>query len=178
MDFEVRRCTRKCAETDQPLLPGDVFYSVLIPEGADVVRKDYHQHAWKGAPDNAIGWWQAVVPDPATSKVQWAPHDVILNYFKELEGRSDRLDERYVLALLMIRRRIVRLEETHKDEVTGEALTVYCPKDEQEYEVKVEHPPAERVELIQRQLAELLFAAVDPAADAAADPAAEEHLES
>ena len=164
MDFEVRRCTKRCAQTDQPLLPGDTYYSVLIAEGAEVVRRDYRLDAWQGAPEGTVGWWKAVVPEPGTNKVQWAPNDVILNYFKELEGKEDRRDERYVLGLLMIRRRIMRLEEKVTDQ-SGEVLVVYCPKDEQEYQIQVEHPSAERVEEIQQQLSELLFSAVDPASE-------------
>ena len=41
LDFEIQRCTRRCAATDQELRPGDVCYSVLEVRGAEIVRKDY-----------------------------------------------------------------------------------------------------------------------------------------
>ena len=40
MEFDVQRCSRRCAETDREFRPGESFFSVLLPEGADVVRRD------------------------------------------------------------------------------------------------------------------------------------------
>ena len=45
-DFEIQNCTRRCAETDRELKPGDVYYSVLIADGASIVRRDYAEDAW------------------------------------------------------------------------------------------------------------------------------------
>ncbi len=95
-------------QTDRELQPGDVFYSVLVAEGAAVVRRDYLADTWEGPPPNAIGIWKSQVPDVHNKKMHWAPNDVILHYFEQLASEPDKADIRYVLALLMVRRRIVR----------------------------------------------------------------------
>ena len=43
LDFEVQRCSRRCAATDRALEPGDMCYSVLEVNGAEVVRKDFQR---------------------------------------------------------------------------------------------------------------------------------------
>ena len=159
-DFEVQKCTRRCAKTDRELQPGEVFYSVLVSEGADVVRRDFAQEAWKGPPDEAIGWWKSKVPDPRAQALHWAPNDVLVHFFVELEGREDRRDTRYILALLMIRRRVLRLEATQTDPQGCQQLVVYCPRNETEYRVPVTLPSTERIEQIQTELAGLLQANV------------------
>ena len=98
------------------------------------------------------------MPDPSARKLHWAPNDVMLRYFEQLEGQDDRQDVRYVLALLLIRRRIVRLEEQFADQQGREVITLYCPRNENEYRVPVVIPSDERIGEIQEELARLLFA--------------------
>ena len=158
LDFEVQRFTRHCSLTEREFVPGEIVYSVLLAEGSEIRREDCCSEAWQGPAEKAIGWWQWQFPDVHATKMHWAPNDVILHYFEQLEGNQQKADLRYVLALLMIRRRIVRLEETVADEQQKEALVLYCPRNEREYRVDLVVPNESRVIEIQNELADLLFA--------------------
>lgn len=158
MDYEIQRCTRTCAATGKELTPGEPFYSVLIAEGAELKRYDYSIGAWKGPPDGAIGWWKSQMPDPAAKRLHWAPNDVMLHFFEQLDSQPDKQDMRYVLALLLVRRRVMRLEEREHDERGGEVLVLYCPRREKTYRVAAVAPDQARIDEIQEELAKLLFA--------------------
>jgi len=165
LDFEVQRSTRRCAATDRALEPGDVCYSVLEVQGADVVRKDYCREAWTGAPETAFGWWKSRIPEPTAKKVKLAPNDVLLELFDELADRHEQLDLRYVLTLLLIRRRVLRLDVPSEataskpvDDPQAECMVVYCPKRDAAYEVQVAMPDPSRIDEIQQQLSDLLIA--------------------
>ena len=155
LDFDVQPRSRKCSQTDQPFEAGEAFYSVLLADGAEIVRHDFSARAWEGPPEDAIGWWKSEVPDHSAGKIHWAPNDVMLHYFEQIAGNPTKEDVRYVLTLLMIRRRILRLEESDDD--TAHQMTVYCPKNENTYRVPVLDPSPDRIEAIQEELAELLF---------------------
>ncbi|MEX0819797.1 MAG: hypothetical protein WD070_09380 [Pirellulaceae bacterium] len=157
-DFDIQRCTRHCAKTEREFRPGEIFLSVLIPQGASVVRHDYSREAWDELPENAIAWWKSQMPEPNAKKVNWAPNDVMLHYFEQLESDPARADVRYVLALLMVRRRIVRIEDTETDDAGQEQLVLYCPKNETEYKVAILNPSPERATEIQDELSKLLYA--------------------
>ena len=159
IDFEVQKFTRRCAQTDRELKPGEVFYSVLMSDGADVVRRDFSADAWEGPSEDAIGWWKSAVPDPRVNRLQWAPHDVMLEFFEELQSNPDQQDVVYVLALLLIRRRVFKLEATEAGDGLNEILQIYCPRNEKEYQVQVVTPAVEEIDRIQQQLAEMLFGA-------------------
>ena len=58
----------------------------------------------------------------------------------------------------MIRRRIVRLEDTVTDEQGAQKYVLYCPRNEREYSVDVSQPEVSRIEEIQNELAVLLHA--------------------
>ena len=158
MDYEIQRCTRHCATTGRELKPGESFYSTLATQGAQLVRNDYAAEAWTGPPEGIVGWWKSQMPDPRARRAQMAPNDVILELFDQLADQPDKQDMRYVLALLLVRRRVMRQEETQRDEAGRETMIAYCPRRETTYEIAAVPPPPERIDEIQRELAKLLFA--------------------
>jgi hypothetical protein len=168
LDFEVQRSTRRCAATERALEPGETCYSVLEIQGADIVRKDYCQEAWTTAPEAAFGWWKTRIPEPTAKKVKLAPNDVLLQLFDEMGAIEDQQDLRYVLTLLLVRRRVLRLDlpagefgshpALNDNKSSGEKMFVYCPQRDATYEVPVAMPVAERIDEIQMRLSELLVA--------------------
>ena len=161
IDFEVQKFTRRCASSDRDLSPGESFYSVLVPRDADVVRLDFAESAWDGPPEDAIGYWKSEVPDPKANRLQLAPREVLLQYFESMLDEPAKRDLVYVLALLMIRKRVLKLETTEHDEQDGEVMLVYCARNEKEYRVRVTAPAAAEIERVQAELAEMLFAKAD-----------------
>ena len=156
IDFEIQRCSRRCFATDRELKSGETCYSAIVAEGGAVLRRDYSAEAWQGPPEGAIGWWKSTVVDPNQGRISWAPNDVMLNYFERLSDDPAAEDARYVLALLMVRRRIARVEATEKDAAGRDMLVLYCPRNELQYHVAEVMPTPERAAAIQQQLAELL----------------------
>lgn len=155
IDFEVQRCTRHCAVTGRELRPGEVFYSVLIADKDGWRRMDYSIEAWHGPPDECIAWWRTQLPT-AGQKQHWAPSEVMLRWFEELAGCPDQADVRYVLALLMVRRRILRLEGSRQTEDNQEVLTLFCPRNDTTYEVVAMIPSEDRLQQIEEQISALL----------------------
>jgi len=158
MDFEVQRCTRRCHKTGRELAPQEEFFSTLVSEGAKVVRRDFCREAWEGPPEESLGWWKSKMPSPSARRVHWAPNDIMVDYFEQLEQEPGKQDVRYILALLMIRRRLARLEETQVDDAGIEQMVLYCPRRESTYHVAQVTLDDDRVGQIQEELAELLFA--------------------
>jgi hypothetical protein len=88
--------------------------------------------------------------------------------FDELAERPEQQDLRYVLTLLLIRRRVLKLDvpsesltgQSEKD-VQPDRMMVYCPKRGAAYDVHVDMPDQARIDEIQQQLSELLIADAD-----------------
>lgn len=170
-EFEIQRSTRRCAVTDRPLEPGHVCYSVLEVEGASIVRKDFAADAWSGPPADAFGWWKSHVPEPTVKKIKLAPNDVLLNLFDQLNDQPDCEDMRYVLALLLVRRRVFRMENESDQFAEPSApsgvntMTVFCPKRDATYELPAVMPTGSRIDEIQQHLSELLVSGDDSDTD-------------
>lgn len=156
-DFEVQRCSRKCSKTERELQAGETFYSALVPEGAGLRRLDFAGDVWIEPPEGTIAWWKSQIPGAGSKRAHWAPNDVILDYFQLLEEDSTKVDVRYVLALLLVRRRIARWEESQTDEQGQEIMILYCPRHEREFRVAVQMPTAARIAEIEGELSRLLI---------------------
>ncbi len=140
---------------------------MLEVQGADIVRKDFAASAWTGPPAESFGWWKARVPEPHAKKIKLAPNEVLLELFDQLAEQPHNEDMRYVLALLLVRRRVLRLDgptvpiTKPSAAVDVQTMTVFCPLRDASYEVAVVMPSDERIEEIQSHLNELLVSGTE-----------------
>lgn len=167
VNYDVPRCSKVCATTQRELKPGERFHSVLLVENGEIKRFDYSQDGWEGPPKidteqgttELIGYWKSQLPSPNDNKVKLAPNDILLNLFDQLSDQLEKQEMRYVLVLLLIRRRVLRLEKEETVVETGEkTMTVYCPKREATYRIPVCDPSEEQIEQMQETLTLLLYA--------------------
>lgn len=149
MEYDIHRASRQCTKTGRVLAEGEEFFSVLAPEGSGYRRLDYCVEAWTGPPPDAVATWKSRVPRRDAKKAKAAPNDVLLQWFVKLGDMPEQRDLRYVLALLLVRRRVLRQEEAREGD---EALTLYCPRDEQTYRVDAVLPGPARTAAIQEEL--------------------------
>ena len=157
MISDVPRCTRSCAATGTEIQPGQTVFSVLQENGGDFRRLDYSVESWKEESkklQNVVGWWKYKIPVQADTKIKLAPNEILLNFFDQLSDQMQKLEMRYVLTLLLIRRRLFRLER--EEDVAGKKkLVVYCSKRDCYYEICTTIPSEEKTEEVQGELAEL-----------------------
>jgi|GEM_PF-161046 len=156
-DIEVPSCSRKCAATEQLIEPGEIYYSVLQIQGAETVRADYRTDAWEGPPESCLAWWRARLPSTRTARAQLAPRDVLFNFLVKLAQIPAEVEFRYVLALVMLRRRILRHQDSTIDEFGQEWLNLHCPHRDQQLNIQVAVPDSKRAEALQQRLIDLLY---------------------
>jgi hypothetical protein len=157
LEFDVRSCSRRCSSTERELEPGDVYFSVLEAAGAELVRHDYSVEAWEGEPEECVGWWRSRVPAKEGSKPKLAPTDVMLNLFVALDNRSQDKPFRYLLGLLLLRRRALRRDDSHVTEEGHEVLTLFCPRRDETFELIVADPDAAQTQQLQQRMIDLLY---------------------
>ena len=134
MEYQVQLHTRRCAVTGRELKPGERYYAALTEDGPRLVRHDYSAEAWQGPPAGAFSFWSGRVP-PANEKPRPRIDDDLLeDCFERLEGQADpgRINFRFVVALLLIRRRRFKLEMGETDDAT---MAVRCVRSGQTYRV-------------------------------------------
>lgn len=112
MEYQIQPNTRRCAVTGRELAPGDRYYAALIEDGPQFARRDFSAEAWQGPPEGAFSFWMGRVPPVDQKARPQFDDDLLEECFQRLEGQTDpgRVNFRYVVALLLVRRRRFKLE--------------------------------------------------------------------
>lgn len=135
--YDIERPTGQCAFTGRTLEPKETYIATLVEYeepagegkggtsgagGLGLKRVDVSMEAWERGrrPENLFSFWKSTIPEPQEKKKLFVDDDVLLNLFRRLEDtdRADRLAFRFVLGLILMRKRILRYEgsETRVDE--------------------------------------------------------------
>lgn len=117
--YKVNRPTRRCAASNRPLEPGEWYYSVISGDEESLVRLDYAAKDWTGPPEESIGYWKRRMPEAGPRKLVLAPAPVLIDLLRQMEAFPDRAQTRFVLALLLMRKRLIEPVQS-----TDQAMTV------------------------------------------------------
>ncbi|MAT14973.1 MAG: hypothetical protein CMJ46_06855 [Planctomyces sp.] len=160
MDYKLRPIGKNCAATGEPLEPGSVCFSVVMERQGQFVREDYSEKAWQGPPENAIGFWQSIVPGVEKGKPKVLDTETLMQYFEQLseEGNEAVEKNRYVIALMLLQKRRLIMEDSRQDGIE-EFLICSGKQGEGPFEIKNFTLPDEEVKLLQEQLRVSLSAA-------------------
>jgi hypothetical protein len=111
--MQVQPPTRKCAVSGRELAAGERVYSALTEEAGAFVRRDYAADAWPGPPPAAVAHWAGRVPATQAARKPTFNEELLLDCFHHLAGRADadRAAFRYVVALLLMRRKRLKFED-------------------------------------------------------------------
>lgn len=155
-NFDIKRNARRCCQTDKAFRPGDCFYSELVEtEDGQLERKDYAEDQWSGMAEGAIGWWKQTVPQLESGKIYWAPDEVLLSYFRSLMKLPQQAEAAYVMALLMVQKRLLTLKDSVLEDETK--LVLRERKSGEIFEVIQQNIAPERIKQLEEELCENLF---------------------
>ncbi|MGI9467574.1 MAG: hypothetical protein ACR2OA_10675 [Rubripirellula sp.] len=116
-EYKVSRCTRQCHHLKRPLREGEWYYSVVLESGDDFVRQDYAAESWSEPPDGAVGWWKCRMPTSDEKKMVLAPIEVLTDLLRQMGNQPEKAKSRYLLALMLMRKRVIRPVETDEAQV-------------------------------------------------------------
>jgi hypothetical protein len=134
MDYQIQPNTRRCAVTGEELRPGERYYTVLLERDGKLVRQDYSGAAWTGPPAGAFSFWCGRVP--AQEQSRQIDDELLLDCLGRLQGETDpaRIHFRYVVALLLMRRKRFKFEEVRLEN-GQEILCLRCLRSRTQYRV-------------------------------------------
>ena len=160
------KLSRVCSATGRPFEPGEKIFTFLFEENGEIQRRDLCAEAFKSTkrPENALAWWTSRLPSGAEKKEKLAPNDALTDFFESLADRPDEAALRYVLALLLTRRRVLRFEreefdlDADADERSDAAPSIvfFSPRRETSYVVPIVEMNAEEIAAVETRLLALV----------------------
>ncbi|MBX3377208.1 MAG: hypothetical protein KF678_09430 [Phycisphaeraceae bacterium] len=151
--FEVVRATGVCAVTGQAIATGEEYIAALFEseDGTSLERRDYSLDAWRagtrpGPASRMFGAWKAVMPAPNESRRTLVDDESLMDLLEQLGEATEpaRISFRYVLALLLLRRKVLKYEGTRRDRPDSPKGLVMLVR----RATRVDEPPAPLIEVI------------------------------
>jgi hypothetical protein len=165
-EYHLQSASRKCSSTGRELAAGESFVSALIESGDRLERREFASTAWQELPEGCVAWWHCQVPEDQQSLPAATPREAMLKLFDRWRNSPAQADQTFVLALWLMRRKVLRCEEASLIDASGSksnesnVLRLYCPSRNESYDVPVVYPTAQRQSQIQAELSVLLYGAV------------------
>lgn len=163
MEYAIRTIGRTCSATGVELTPGSLCRSALVERDGRFERLDYALSAWNGPPEQTIGHWRCRV-SAAAMHLRRLDTDTLMAEFERLEdvGHDQVQRLRYVLALLLLQKKRLELEDSRSEDDV-DYLILVGTKGEGPFEVRDEKLDAEEIATIQRELIAQLAEGTSPA---------------
>jgi len=181
--WQVEAAKGRCAVTGRPLEEGEEFYTVLFEEGDSFRRADYSLAGWQGPPDGSFCHFKTRLPVREKRKKLLVDDDLLVSFFLRLARETEpvRLQFRFVLALILMRKRILRYEESAIDGEV-ESWQMSLVKDHSRHGVLNPHLTDSQIEGVSSQLSAILHGdmgvwATDLEAAASQDHDVEQHAD-
>lgn len=138
-EWEIKSRARFCARTGKPFEEGECFYTLLFRDGDGFRREDLSEKAWRERNENIqpFSFWrskyEAPQPPPSEPLRKEDAENLLRRLVAEAEPAS--VNARYILALILERKRIIRpIESSDKSLLvyehasTGESIVVPNPR--------------------------------------------------
>ena len=155
-DWEIKSRAHVCARTGREFVTGEIFYTLLVREGDGFCREDLCEEAWESRNENIqpFSFWRSKYEPPAPRAAEPLPRDDAEGLLRRLvaENAPAYKNVRYILALMLERKRMLRPVESSDDDMlvyehvgTGETIVLANP-----------HLSFEQIPSVQREVSALL----------------------
>ncbi len=155
-DWDIRSRAHVCSRTGREFSEGECFYTLLFRDGDGFRREDLTEEAWRDRNDNIepFSFWRSKYEPPSPPPPEPLPKDDAEGLLRRLIAENDPVhaNTRYILALMLERKRVLRPMESQDDDVlvyeragTGETFILANP-----------HLSFDRIPDVQREVGEML----------------------
>lgn len=123
--WHIARSSRTCAHSGAAIEAGDVFYSALVERDDSFERLDFSTTSWPDVDKVPFfSYWKNKAAGETGERKQPVDYDRLLAFFDKLEGAEEPGKRllRYVLALILTRKRRLRLDDMSQTEAGDRIL--------------------------------------------------------
>src|SRR5579862_1072303 len=117
--YSVARSLGKCDACARDIVPGETMMAALRETPIALERVDICPACWETFDKSGmLGFWRAIMPQPSARKKVFVDDEVLCELFERLSDVQEpaKLNFRFVLGLILMRKRRLIYESTRKEE--------------------------------------------------------------
>ena len=126
-DWEIKARAHRCSRTDEPFADGEPIYTLLFRDRTGFTREDISEAAWRQLKHatKPFSFWKSRYHAPPAKPPETVPRESAEGLLRRLldEGNAGSTSARYVLAIMLERKRILRQVDVR--ESGDERILVY-----------------------------------------------------
>ena len=156
-DWEINKPLGQCHGSGEKIEYGEEYYGALVETDEGLARRDFCAEYWQSDKPNVFCYWKTRLPHPDRKKQIFVDDDMLMAFFDRLERESEqeKIDFRFVLALILMRKRRLKYEETRTED-ENEIWRLRIAGDKQTVEVVNPHLDEEQIERLSSQIGQIL----------------------
>lgn len=144
-----------CSHSDEKIHPGDTFYSSLLFENDEFVRRDFCENAWNELDQSHyLSWWKQDLPKINNEKKQQLLNaTVLLGIFNDLKQSSSRHEQCFLYCLSLLLMRLKKLRYLDLKDEDGEIYVILQDRsDKKLYKIKDPKLTSQEEELVSKNI--------------------------
>jgi len=112
--WPIRKPLGQCSGTGRKIEYGEEYFGALVETEQGLERRDYCCEYWERERPEVYCYWKTKLAPPEQKKQRFVDDDMLMAFFERLgrEQEAEKVNFRFVLALILMRRRRLRYERT------------------------------------------------------------------
>ncbi|OQA01469.1 MAG: hypothetical protein BWY69_01358 [Planctomycetes bacterium ADurb.Bin401] len=156
-EWEIHKPLGTCSGTGKAIEPEEEYIATLVETPEGMQRKDYSLEFWNENKPQVYCYWKSVMPKPDQKKQLFIDDNMLMAFFERLatETEQEKLNFRFVLALILMRKRLLKYDSSKMDN-GNEIWVLKVSGKEQIAQVINPHLTEDQIEQLSEQLGQIL----------------------
>jgi len=156
-EWEINKPLGQCHGTERKIEYGEEYFAALVDTEEGLKRQDFCADYWESQKPDVFCYWRTRLPDPGQKRQLFVDDQMLMAFFERLgkETEQEKINFRFVLALILMRKRILKYDET-KTVDDQELWRLRVVGEKQIVEVVNPHLDEEQIEQLSSQIGEIL----------------------
>ena len=164
-EWEIKKTVGKCVATDHEFEVGEEYFASLVSTEEGLVRQDFCVDYWNEHHPEVYCFWKSKMPHPEQKKKKLFVDDAMLMaFFDRLEEETEKqkIDFRFVLMLILMRKRKLKYESSRlekgqtEDDHSTEIWTLKVTGQDRTVDVVNPHLDEDQIEELSGQMGQIL----------------------
>lgn len=156
-EWEIHKPLGTCSGTGKAIEPEEEYIATLVETPEGMQRKDYGIEFWNSNKPEVYCYWKSAMPKPDQKKKLFIDDNMLMAFFERLatETEQEKLNFRFVLALILMRKRLLKYDSSKMD--NGNEIWVLKVSGKEQIEQVINpHLTEDKIEQLSEQLGQIL----------------------
>jgi len=130
--------TGRCCRCQKEFTPQQEYFAALTEQAQGFARSDFCAACWdQQCAEGYFSFWKSRIPSPKEKKKLLVDDAVLVDFFRRLADTDEqaKLSFRFILALILMRKRILKYEGSQRDQAGREVWRMKLAKSDQVHRV-------------------------------------------